>query len=94
MDYDVNHENLLEWITGDKTIACTLSQRKYVNLFRKLSEKYPEDYRLIAENEDGSIYGEVSINCISFRSPIKLTDEQKAERAERAEQARKNRWLT
>ena len=91
MDYDVNHENLLEWITGDKTIACTLSQKKHVNLFRKLSEKYPEDYRLIAEDEDGSIYGEVSINCISFRSPSRLTDEQ---RAEKAEQARKNWGLT
>jgi hypothetical protein len=91
MSIDVNHENLLEWITGDKTIACTLSQRKHVNLFRKLSEKYPEDYRLIAENEDGSIYGEVSINCISFRSPSRLTDEQ---RVERAEQAKKNWGLT
>ena len=91
MSIDVNHENLLEWITGDKTIACTLSQRKHVNLFRKLSEKYPEDYRLIAEHEDGSIYGEVSINCISFRSPSRLTDEQ---RVERAEQAKKNWGLT
>ncbi len=85
------NENLMEWLTGEEIIACTFSQRKHVNLFRKFSERYPEDYRLIAENEDGSIYGEVSINCISFRSPSRLTDEQ---RAERAKQARKNWGLT
>lgn len=80
---DVNHENLLEWITGDKTIACTLSQKKHVNLFRRMSEKFLEDYRLIHENEDGSIYGTMPINCITFRSPIKLTEEEKNERVAR-----------
>ena len=84
MALDVNHENLLEWLTGDKTIACTLSQKKHVNSFRKFSEKFPEDYRIIYENKDGSIYGTMPINCISFRSPMKLTEEQKAERAEQA----------
>lgn len=88
---DVNHENLLEWLTGEEIIACTFSQRKHVNLFRRMSEKFPEDYRLIHENEDGSIYGTMHINCISFRSPSRLTDEQ---RAERAKQARKNWGMT
>lgn len=81
MTLEVNHENLLEWLTGDKTIACTLSQKKHVNLFRKFSEKFPEDYRIIHENEDGSIYGEMPISCVSFRSPVRLSPEEKARRA-------------
>lgn len=81
MTLEVNHENLLEWLTGDKTIACTLSQKKHINLFRKFSEKFPEDYRIIHENEDGSIYGEMPLSCISFRSPVRLSPEEKARRA-------------
>lgn len=81
MTIEKNNENLLEWITGDKTIACTLSQKKHINLFRKFSEKFPEDYRIIHENEDGSIYGEMPLSCISFRSPVRLSPEEKARRA-------------
>lgn len=73
----------MEWLTGEEIIACTFSQLKYVNLFRKLSEKFPEEYRIIYENKDGSIYGTMPINCITFRSPIKLTEEEKNERIAR-----------
>lgn len=73
----------MEWLTGEEIIACTFSQRKHVNLFRRMSEKFPEEYRIIHENEDGSIYGTMPINCITFRSPIKLTEEEKSERTAR-----------
>lgn len=71
----------MEWLTGEEIIACTFSQLKYVNLFRRLSEKFPEEYRIIYENEDGSIYGEMPLSCISFRSPVRLSPEEKARRA-------------
>lgn len=84
MAQEKNNENLMEWLTGEEIIACTFSQRKHVNLFRRFSEKFPEEYRIVHENADGSIFGTMPINCISFRSPARLTEEQKAERAERA----------
>lgn len=87
MAIEKNNENLMEWLTGEEIIACTFTQRKHVNLFRRLSEKFPEEYRIIHENKDGSIYGTIPINCLSFRSPNKLTEEQKADRAA---QARRN----
>lgn len=48
-------ENAIEWITGDKEIIATLSQRKYITKVRKLAARWPEFVSILAENRDGSI---------------------------------------
>lgn len=59
-------ENVIEWITDSKVATCTLSQKRYINKFRKLCQKYPEMARIEAENDDGSIVGHISIKGIKL----------------------------
>ena len=49
------HENVIEWITGDEYIWCTLTQRKYITKVRKIVEREPNLRAFWHENKDGSI---------------------------------------
>lgn len=53
--WDDIHENVIEWITGDDHIVCTLTQKKYINKARKIVEKQPYLKHWWHENKDGSV---------------------------------------
>lgn len=36
-----NPENCIEWITGQHTITCSISQIRYISKIKALAEKYP-----------------------------------------------------
>lgn len=40
-----NSENCIEWLTGQHTITCTISQGKYISKIKRLAEKYPKKLR-------------------------------------------------
>lgn len=68
-------ENVIEWITGDDWIACTFTQKKYINKVRKLSVKYPQFVPVFIENEDGSIFCHLPLKSLklSIITPTKRT---------------------
>ena len=37
-----NNENCIEWLSGQHTIVCSISQQKYISKIKKLAEKYPK----------------------------------------------------
>ena len=59
-------ENLIEWITDSDVATVTFSQKRYITKFKKLCEKYPEMARIEAINDDGSVYGHISIKGIKL----------------------------
>lgn len=78
------NENVVEWITNDKTITVTLSQRKFITKIKKLAEKHPEDVQIIHENPDGSIVAHLPLKALKFNiSNRTFTDEQRQAIAER-----------
>lgn len=50
------HENVIEWLTGQDTIAVTFSQLKWVNRIKRLAENPTNNITILRENPDGSIF--------------------------------------
>lgn len=69
-------ENNIEWITGENTIAVTLTSQRHINKIRKLAERKPDDVK-ITTNKDGSIYATLPLSYLKFNAPLTLTEERK-----------------
>lgn len=73
-------ENVIEWLNGQHTITCTLSQGKFISKVKKLKEKFPDKVKIIHENEDGSILCKLPLKALKLSIIEKeLTEEQKQE---------------
>lgn len=83
-------ENNIEWITGDNTIAVTLTSQRHITRIRKLAEKKPDEVKIVA-NKDGSIYATMPLSYLKFNAPLTLTDEQRKNAAERLKANRDKR---
>ena len=59
-------ENVIEWITGDKEVVCTFSQRKFINKIRKMMDKQPELVSKFHENQDGSICCRIPLKAVKL----------------------------
>lgn len=59
-------ENVIEWITGDDYISCTLTQKKYINRVRKILDKQPELRANFYENDDGSIFCHLPLKALKL----------------------------
>ena len=79
---DLN-ENGIEWVTGDDTISCSFSQKKYVNKVKSLAKKFPDQVKVI-ENKDGSIFAKLPLSAfkLSISSRV-FTEEEKEKIRER-----------
>ena len=67
-------ENVIEWITGDDWVACTFTQKKYINKVRKLRDKQPNLVSVFIENNDGSIFCHLPLKALKLY--IKTSDKQ------------------
>lgn len=87
---DEIRENVIEWITGDDTICCTFTQKKYVNRVRTLisTGKIDGDFR---ENVDGSIFCHLPLSALKL-SPKRIVDLDDDQKAVLAERLRKGRF--
>lgn len=59
-------ENVIEWITGDNHVACTFTQRKYINKVKKMADKQPESVPILVENKDGSIFCHLPLKAVKL----------------------------
>lgn len=76
---------------GDGYCAITTAEKKFVNKIKKLKEQYPDEIKIIAENDNGSIYAHVPYDWFVFPRPpkkINYTPEQRAAIAERLKGSR------
>lgn len=87
---DSTNENVIEWITGDKTIGVTLSQKKFVNKIQKYAKDHPGEIDVI-NNTDGSLFVTLPLSWLKLSPPRKVTDEQREAAAARLAEARANK---
>lgn len=87
------NENVIEWLTGDDTIAVTFSQLKWVNKIRRLSENEANNITILRENPDGSIFARLPISClrISPKTIRNISEQEKILAAERLREGREKR---
>lgn len=57
-------DNVIEWLTGDKTVRVTFTQQKYINRIERMAEKHGEAVKIIRKNNDGSIYAEIPLSAV------------------------------
>lgn len=86
-------ENVIEWINGQDTIAVTLHQGRYISRVEKLAKKFPDKVKILARNDDGSIFAKLPLKALklnlSSKSEMSEVDRQKV--AERFAKSRKER---
>lgn len=85
------NENCIEWIKGSEFAGVTASEIAFKNQVLELAKKRPEDVKIIAMNNDGSIYAHVPRKYVKLRAPRILTEEQRAELVERGKNMLRNK---
>lgn len=58
-----SQDNVIEWLTGDKTARVTFTQQKYIHRIERMAEKHGDAVRIIHKNNDGSVYAEIPSVC-------------------------------
>ena len=88
------NENVIEFMTNGTRATLSFSQGRYKSAIRKLAEKHPEDCRIIADNEDGSICAHVPGSWLRISPPRQYTEEQRQQMGERLKQNRSENTAT
>ena len=65
MEHEIK-ENVIEWVTGNDYIACTFTQKKYINKVRKIALQMPELVPIFHENKDGSIFCHLPLKTLKL----------------------------
>jgi len=86
-------ENGVEWLNGQDTVTFSFSQKKFINKVRALAEKYPDEVKIYAENNDGSITGNLPLKFVKISAPrqVSMDDEKKAILVERLQHSRQTK---
>ena len=63
---DTVQENVLEFYKGSKVATVTLCAKRYINRVKKLAQKFPDEFEIVAENEDGSIVAHIPVRAIKI----------------------------
>lgn len=86
-------ENGVEWLNGQDTVTFSFSQKKFINKVRSLAEKYPDEVKIYAENNDGSITGNLPLKFVKISAPrqVSMDDEKKAILVERLQHSRQTK---
>lgn len=74
-------ENVLEFISGARTVTVSFTNQKHINRIKKLYEERKDDFKYFHENTDGSICAKIPLKWIKINSGSKtgrvMTEEQK-----------------
>lgn len=79
------HENVIEWLSESDWATVTAHRQGLKNRLIKLSEENPDDVKIVAVNDDGTIVAHILRTYILIRKPKQMnyTDEQKEVNAKR-----------
>ena len=59
-----NKDNVIEWLTGEKTARVTFTQQKYIHRIEKMAEKHGDAAKILYKNKDGSVYAEIPLSAV------------------------------
>ena len=63
---NTDNENLLEWYNGERHIAVTLHDSKYITRVKELAKKYPKEVKILHTNKDGSIFAHIPRSALKI----------------------------
>ena len=94
-------ENMIEFISGQKTATVTFSNQKHINKIKKIYAERGDEFKYFKENKDGTICAKIPLRWIKVNPGSKpdpnkpkreVSEEQKAKmRAALAEYRAKNK---
>lgn len=89
---DAGRENVIHFITNEKTCTFTFSQPRYVTKVKKLAQSHPDEVIIHHENPDGSIVGKLPTAWALKLTPKRqVSEEQKLQAAERLKKMRESK---
>lgn len=88
-----NNENVIEFLNNQHTITVSFCMQKWINKIKKLKETHPDDVKIVAENDDGSICAKLPIKYLKISAPKKVSEEQRQAASERFKKIRENNKL-
>lgn len=78
------NECVIEWVRGGDHAGVTAhSNSRLKSRIEKLAEKFPDKVKIIARNEDGSIFAHVPIGYVKINPPREMSEEARIKSAER-----------
>ena len=93
MNFANNNENCIEFLNNQHSITVYFCMQKWINKVKKLKEEHPDDVKILAENEDGSICARLPIKYLKISAPRKVSDEQRQAASERFKKLREENKL-
>ena len=85
-------ENVIDFITGERTATVTFTNRKHINRIKNIYEERKDDFKYFRENHDGSICAKIPLKWIKISPGSKegriMTEEQKEAARIRLQNAR------
>lgn len=64
-NYDVEEENVIEFLRGAETATVTFSQGRYITRIEKLAKKHPDKVQIVARNKN-SIVAHIPVKAIKI----------------------------
>ena len=88
-------ENVIDFITGERTATVTFTNRKHINRIKNIYEERKDDFKYFRENPDGSVCAKIPLKWIKINPGSKtgrvMTEEQKEAARIRLQNARENK---
>lgn len=89
------NECVIEWIPGRDYVGLTAKNGSaWKNRCEELEKKFPDDVKILARNNDGSIFAHLPYSYIKINPPRKYSDESKEKAAERLNKMREEKSNT
>ena len=72
-------ENMIEFISGQRTATVTFSNQKHINKIKKIYSERSDEFKYFKENKDGSICAKIPLKWIKV-NPGSKPDPNKPKR--------------
>lgn len=74
-------ENVIDFIKDSDRATVTFSQGRFKSRIEQLAKSRPDECRIVARNEDGSLCAQIPVKWVKISPPreMQLTDEQRRE---------------
>ena len=93
--FNVIKEFNLNWTDDWDMVSVTMYEKKYMNQIYKLVESHPDEVKIVAVNEDGTMVAHLPKKYVhvsfSDRARREMTEDERAAAAERLKVARQKK---
>ena len=86
-----NSENMVEWLTGQKTAVVTFTNQKHINKIKSIYTERKDEFKYYVENADGSICAKIPLKWVKISPGSKPGTRAGREYTEEEKEALRNR---